>query len=335
MKEVARAAQVSVATVSHVINGTRFVSPALAERVQEAMRGLGYTPDATARSLRVRRTQTIGLVIPDNSNPFFAQLAQVIEEEGFEAGYTTILGNSTEQAERERRYVETLVSKRVDGLIAALSRDDDGSLAAILGPSRIPLVVIDRDVRMPGADVVVYDNAGGARAATRHLLELGHVHIGCIAGPADVRPAAERVEGFRGALREAGLALQEEHVVEGDFHYDGGRSAAARLLDESDGLTAIVAGNDLMAAGAMRLLAERGLRVPEDVSVVGFDDAPLAEMVSPALTTVRQPLQAMAQTAVSLLLERIAGTDGGVQRRVLPTELVVRGSTAPPSGGTR
>ena len=119
MKEVARAAQVSVATVSHVINGTRFVSPALAERVQEAMRGLGYTPDATARSLRVRRTQTIGLVIPDNSNPFFAQLAQVIEEEGFEAGYTTILGNSTEQAERERRYVETLVSKRVDGLIAA------------------------------------------------------------------------------------------------------------------------------------------------------------------------------------------------------------------------
>jgi LacI family transcriptional regulator len=330
MKEVARAAEVSVATVSHVINGTRFVSTELADRVHEAMRTLGYTPDATARSLRVRRTQTIGLVIPDNSNPFFAELAQVIEEEGFEAGYTTILGNSTEQADRERRYVQTLVSKRVDGLIAALSREDDGTLERILEPAGIPVIVIDRDVKLPGADLVLYDNAGGSHAAARHLVELGHNRIAFIAGPADVQPAAERLRGFRDALHEAGLELPGEAVAEADFHYRGGRDATVKLLESPDGITAIAAANDLMAAGALRELAERGIRVPEEMSVVGFDDAPLAEMVSPALTTVRQPLQEMAQTAVSLLLARIAGEDGQVQRHVLPTELVVRESTAPP-----
>jgi LacI family transcriptional regulator len=330
MKEVARAAEVSVATVSHVINGTRFVSPELADRVQEAMGSLGYTPDATARSLRVRRTQTIGLVIPDNSNPFFAELAQVIEEEGFEAGYTTILGNSTEQAERERRYVQTLVSKRVDGLIVALSREDDGTLDRILRPAKIPVVVIDRDVTLRGADIVLYDNAGGSSAAARHLLELGHRRIAFIAGPSDVQPAAERLRGFRNALQQAGVEFPREAVAEADFHYDGGREATAALLESSDGVTALVAANDLMAAGALRALADRGIRVPEEMSVVGFDDAPLAEMVSPALTTVRQPLQEMAQTAVSLLLARIAGEDSPVQRHVLPTELIVRESSAPP-----
>src|SRR3954470_52197 len=200
MKEVARAAEVSVATVSHVINGTRFVSPELAGRVHKAMGALGYTPDATARSLRVRRTQTIGLVIPDNSNPFFAELSRVIEDEGFAAGYTTIFGNSNEQADRERRYVEALVSKRVDGLILAPSQAGDGELRRLLENAAIPVVVIDRDVDLPGADVVLYDNAGGSYGATKHLLELGHRRLGCVAGPATIGPAAERVHGFKRAL---------------------------------------------------------------------------------------------------------------------------------------
>ena len=324
MKEVARAAEVSVATVSHVINRTRFVSPALAERVRLAMQDLGYTPDATARSLRIRRTQTIGLLVPDNSNPFFAELSQVIEEAGFEAGYTTILGNSAEQADRERRYVEALVAKRVDGLIIAPSRDDDGTLEAILAPSKVPVVVIDRDVHLPGADVVLYDSEAGSHAATRYLLGLGHRRISFVAGPADVEPAAARLRGFLRALAEAGVAPGA--VVDADFHYRGGLAAADRLLASGERPTAIFAANDLMAAGVLRALAARGLRVPDDISVVGFDDAPLAEMVSPALTTVRQPLQEMAQTAVSMLLQRIGGESGGPRRRVLTTELVVRES---------
>jgi LacI family transcriptional regulator len=326
MKEVARAAEVSVATVSHVINRTRFVSPELAERVRDAMDELGYTPDATARSLRVRRTQTIGLVVPDNSNPFFAELGQAIEEAGFDAGYTTILGNSAEQPERERRYLQALVAKRVDGLIVAPSRDG-GTLEAILGPAKIPVVVIDRDAHLPGADAVLYDNEGGSVAATRHLLALGHTNIAFVAGPPDVQPAAERLRGFRRALVEAGL--DPCRVVEADFHYAGGRDAAARLLATDAAPTAIFAANDLMAAGVLQELAARGIEVPDDISVVGFDDAPLAEMVSPTVTTVRQPLQQMAKTALALLLARIGGDGGRPSRHVLPTELIVRESSGP------
>jgi LacI family transcriptional regulator len=332
MNDVARAANVSIATVSHVINGTRFVSAERVERVHAAMRELGYTPDATARSLRVGRTDTIGLVVPDNSNPFFASLARWIEEAGFEAGYTTILANSNERPDREHRYVSTLVSKRVDGLILSPSRGDHSTLRRLLDNARIPVVVVDRDAALPNADVVLYDNEGGSHEATRYLIELGHSSIGCVAGPADASSATDRVTGFRRAIAEAGLA--EQPVVEADFHFSGGRAATAGLLESGAHFTALVAGNDLMAAGAIRELVSRGISVPGDVSVIGFDDAPLAEMISPALTTMRQPLQDMAHAAVSLLLSRVTGGDGGSPvRKVLPTSLVVRDSTAPPPEG--
>jgi LacI family transcriptional regulator len=329
MNDVARLASVSIATVSHVINGTRFVSAERVERVHAAMQELGYTPDATARSLRVGRTHTIGLVIPDTSNPFFAALARWIEEAGFESGYTTILANSDERPDREHRYVSTLVSKRVDGLILAPSRGDHGTLRKLLDNARMHVVVVDRDAALPNADVVLYDNAGGSYAATRHLIDLGHTCIGCIAGPADATSAAERVKGFRNAIADAGLELPQDAVVEGDFHFPGGREATTRLLATQEPFTALFAANDLMAAGAIRALAERGISVPGEVSVIGFDDAPLAEMISPALTTMRQPLQDMAQAAMSLLLARITESNGGSPtRRVLPTSLVVRESTA-------
>jgi len=327
MNDVARQANVSIATVSHVINGTRFVSAERVERVHVAMRELGYTPDATARSLRVGRTDTIGLVVPDNSNPFFAALARWIEEAGFESGYTTILANSNERPDREHRYVSTLVSKRVDGLILSPSRGDHSTLTRLLLSANIPVVVVDRDAALPNADVVLYDNEGGSEEATRYLLELGHTRIGCVAGPADASSATERVRGFRNAIAEAGLPAQP--VVEADFHFSGGREATARLLERGADFTALFAANDLMAAGAVRELHSRGISVPGDVSVIGFDDAPLAEMISPALTTMRQPLQEMAQAAVSLLLSRLTDADSGQPtRRVLPTTLVIRESTA-------
>jgi LacI family transcriptional regulator len=331
MNDVARVADVSIATVSHVINGTRFVSAERAERVHAAMHQLGYTPDATARSLRVGRTDTLGLVIPDNSNPFFAALARWIEEAGFDAGYTTILANSNERPDREHRYVSTLVSKRVDGLILAPSRGDHGTLARLLQNAGIPVVVVDRDAALPGADAVLYDNEGGSYDATNHLIELGHVSIGCVAGPADATSATERAHGFRRAMADAGLPAGDDSIVEGDFHFEGGREATTRLLATGEKFTALFAANDLMAAGAIRELADRGISVPRDFSVVGFDDAPLAEMISPALTTVRQPLQAMATTAVAQLLSRISVSDGlPPTRQVLPTTLVVRETTGPP-----
>lgn len=331
MNDVARVAEVSIATVSHVINGTRFVSPERVERVQAAMRELDYTPDANARSLRVGRTETIGLVVPDNTNPFFAELARWIEDAGFEAGYTTILGNSNERPDRERRYIATLLSKRVDGLIITpTARSDDAALTASLHKAPIPIVLMDREMDLPMADVVLYDDAAGSGEVARHLLELGHTLFACVAEPSGV--PAERVEGFRQALREAGVTLDDDAVVPGDFHFAGGREATARLLSTGTPFTALFAANDLMAAGAIRELSAHDLSVPHDVSVVGFDDAPIAEMVSPPLTTVRQPLRDMAEVAVSLLLARLSGrADAKRARRVLATSLVVRDSTAPPA----
>src|SRR3954447_16532322 len=329
MNDVARVADVSIATVSHVINGTRFVSPERVERVHAAMVELDYTPDATARSLRVGRTDTIGLIVPDNSNPFFGELARWIEDAGFEAGYTTILANSNERSYRERRYISTLLSKRVDGLIITPTAESDDE--AVIGSRRklrIPIVVMDRDIDHPSADVVICDNGGGSGDAARHLLELGHKEIACIAGPPGVPQA--RLEGF---LREAyagGVDVADDAIVSGDFHFAGGREATIALLASSIPFTAVFAANDMMAAGAIRELHAQGLRVPGDVSVVGFDDAPIAEMLSPTLTTVRQPVQEMADAAVSLLLARVSngGEASKPTRRVLPTALVVRESTA-------
>src|SRR3954451_1721378 len=248
MNDVARAANVSIATVSHVINSTRFVSPERVERVHTAMRELDYTPDATARSLRVGRTQTLGLVIPDNSNPFFAELARSIEEAGFDAGYTTILGNSGERHERERQYVATLLSKRVDGLIFAPFRAVEASLIRLLAKASIPIVVIDRDDVLPAADAVLHDDAGGGRLAAEHLLELGHTRIACVAGPPHQGPGPGRVEGFVGALAEAGVTIGDEAVGRADYHFEGGRQATRELLERDGSFTAVFAANDLMAA---------------------------------------------------------------------------------------
>jgi LacI family transcriptional regulator len=333
MNDVARVADVSIATVSHVINGTRFVSPERVDRVQAAMRELDYTPDATARSLRMGRTHTIGLVIPDNTNPFFAELARWIEEAGFHAGYTTILGNSGERPDRERQYVSTLLSKRVDGLIIAPWRKPGAATARVLRKAPIPIVVIDRTDVLRTADAVLYDDVGGGRQAGEHLLALGHARIAAIAGPPDPGHAPGRLDGFLSALADAGVAIADDAIVSSDYHFEGGRAATAELLTRGVRFTALFAANDLMAAGAIRELTGHGLTVPRDVSVVGFDDAPLAEMTSPALTTVRQPVEEMGDTAMSLLLARVTGAAAkGGGRHVLPTALVVRDSTAPREG---
>ena len=325
---MARLAGVSVATVSHVVNSTRYVSPELSERVRTVMAEIGYRPNGTARSLRLQRTQTIGLVVPD-INPFFAELARIIEDEGFAAGYTTVLGNADGRPERERRYVETLLSKQVDGLILGSTLADATTLVSLVGRSGTPLVLIDRDLPAVGADIVLADHAGGAYALTRHLLELGHRRIACITGPERLPSSEGRAEGYHRALEEFGIESRPEWLAPGAFEFGGGRRAMARLLEADPGLTAVFATNDLMAVGAMRELAERGLRVPQDVSVGGFDDAMPATLISPELTTVRQPLQEMGREAVEMLRARMDGDSGEARRIVLAAELVPRKSAGP------
>lgn len=326
ISQVAERAGVSVTTVSHVINETRFVSGAVRERVQQAMDELGYRPNALARSLRRGETHTLGLILPDSSNPFFAEVAQNIEVAAFEQGYNVILCNAQGAPSKERLYLDVLQKRQVDGLILLSTGEDGESLSQALHRD-IPIVMLDRDLPAADADVVLVDNRLGAVVATNHLLELGHRRIGCISGPSHINPSARRVSGYLDSLAGAGIAFDETLVVRGDFHPESGRAGAHALLSRPDRPSAIFACNDLMAIGAVRAACELGLNVPEDVSFVGFDDIQLASYITPPLTTVVQPKAGMARTAVQLLFERMADRSLPARRHVLSPTLVTRASS--------
>lgn len=329
MKDVAQAAGVSVTTVSHVINETRYVSAELRERVLKAMEELNYHPNTLARSLRQGISHTIGLIVPDNSNPFFADVARVVESRGFEAGYSTILCNSDGQLEKELTYVNVLLAKQVDGVIF-IGASSQSEHIALLTEERVPIVIADR--QMPGAeaDVVLVDNYRGGYLATEYLISLGHCRIGCITGPSDTAPSADRVRGYRSALTAAGLPIDEDLIIRGDFRYASGASGARELLDLKEPPTAIFACNDVMAMAAMAAIREKGLAIPDDISIIGFDDIPQASFTSPPLTTVAQPIQDIGRIAADLLIERISGsTSRPSQMIILDVKLVVRGSCAP------
>lgn len=326
ISQVAKRAGVSSTTVSHVINETRFVSSAVRERVQQAMDELGYQPNALARSLRRGETHTLGLILPDSSNPFFAEVTQNVEVAAFDQGYNVILCNAEGSPAKERLYLDVLQKRQVDGLILLSTGEDGESLSQSLRRD-IPIVLVDRDLPTADADVVLADNRSGAFLATSHLLQLGHRRIGCISGPSHITPSARRVSGYIDALADSGIAFSDTLVVRGDFHPESGRVGAHVLLGRPDRPTAIFACNDLMAIGVVRAASERGINVPTDLSVVGFDDIQLASYITPSLTTVVQPKAEMARTAVQLLVERMTDRSLSARRRVLSPMLVVRESS--------
>jgi len=329
MRDVARLARVSITTVSHVINGTRFVSPDLRARVLEAMGLLRYRPNMLARSLRLKQSRIIGLLVPDNMNPFFAQLSRVVEDSGFAAGYSVILCNSDGKLEKEQAYIELLAAKQVDGIILIATGGDD-QIIELLCQTGVPFIMADRRPGTAKVDMVLVDNFGGGYRATRHLLGLGHRRVACIAGPHEAAPSADRVGGYRAALQEVGIEPDEALVVRGDFLRHGGAEAMCQLLELAEPPTAVFACNDLMAIGALSTLSERGLRVPADVSLVGFDDIPDARLTSPPLTTVAQPIEEIGRRATEMLLERVTSKEPIPHRRLLlDVALVERGTCAP------
>ena len=334
MRDVAKQASVSVATVSHVINGTRFVDPQTVDRVRAAIDGLGYRPNILARGLRRNETSTIGMVVPDNFNPFFAEVVRGIEDVGFESGYNVILCNSDGSEAKEIAYVETLLSKQVDGLVFIASGRSTEALE-IISRANLPCVVVDREVGDLTMDQVLINNTQGGYLAAQYLAQLGHRRIGYIAGPRLFSLSARRLTGFQQALAEAGIGFSEDDVVQGDFDYEGGELGMRELLRRNHDLTAVFASNDRMAIGALNALLRAGLRVPEDVSLIGYDDIPQATVMFPALTTIAQPKSEMGRTSVGLLLERIRhrGEVIDPRRVVLPVELVVRESCGPPREG--
>ncbi|MCS6834393.1 MAG: LacI family transcriptional regulator [Anaerolineae bacterium] len=329
IRDVADLAQVSVTTVSHVINNTRYVEPNTRERVQMAIKSLNYRPNSLARSLRRRGTATIGLLVPDNSNPFFAEVARVIEDLGFERGYSVILCNSDSSEEREARYVDVLLSKQVDGLLVISAGSHPNFISSILS-SHVPLVVVDRETPELQADQVLLDNEVGGALAAHYLLDLGHQRIGIIIGPNEAAPSALRFRGFCRALQERGVAWDDSRCVMGDFHYSGGEQGARKLLDAHPDLTAIFATNDLMAMGAVNQARRRGRRVPEDLSIIGFDNISQSAAFYPPLSTVAQPIEALGRHSLNLLLARIGGDDRPPQRIVLQPSLVIRESCTTP-----
>lgn len=326
IREVAEHAQVSVTTVSHVINNTRFVSEAVRERVQHAMRELGYRPNSLARSLRRGETRTLGLVLPDSANPYFAEMARAVENAAFAQGYSVIISNTDDDPAKEMHYVAVLTAKQVDGIIFIATGETGNSLTQ-LSRSGPPVVLVDRNLHEVQLDSVLADNQHGGYLAGKYLIESGCRRLACIAGPSSVTPSAQRVTGFRQALEEAGLDCRQEWILRGDFHPSSGYDAALQLLTGRDLPDGIFACNDLMAIGALRAIVERGYKIPQDVSLVGYDDIELASFASPPLTTIVQPKAEMAAGALRLLLERINNSDHPTQSLVLPTRLVQRQST--------
>jgi LacI family transcriptional regulator len=331
--DVASEAGVHASTVSRVLNGhvESTIRPATRERVLAAADRLGYRPSALARSLRLQRTLTLGMLVPDITNPFFSSIIKGAEDSALERGYNLILCNSEDDPEREATYLRVLRERQVDGLLIASSQMADATIAE-LREQAFPFVLLNRAAQSDEDLAVVVDNHAAAVAVVAHLAALGHRRIGHIAGPQTTTTGVERLEGFRAGVRAHGLADAPGLVVEADaFSQEAGHRALGTMLAGAARPTAVFGANDLIAIGMLQRLREIGARVPGDVSIVGFNDIPLAGLLEPALTTVRVPQLQMGAAGAHLLIDRIEGRPIGDVRLTLPTELVVRASSAAPA----
>lgn len=327
MKQVAERAGVSTSTVSHVINNTRKVSADVRERVLSIIAETRYIPSAVARSLKNDRTSTIGMMVPNSSNPYFAELIQGIEDAAFKLSYNIILCNAYDDPRKQAAYLRVLLEKRIDGLILVASGADE-ALADLLSTASVPMVLVDREVPGVEADFIESNHEEGGYLATRYLVELGHRRIACVSGPEHLQPSRDRVAGYRQALQEAHIAFDPALLVYSDFTSEGGFNAFGDLLKLPTPPSAIFASNDLMAIGGICAAAEAKVNVPQELSVIGYDDIALASYSTPRLTTMSQPKYAMGEMITRLLLARIAGGHLPLRRELLQTTLVERQSTA-------
>jgi LacI family transcriptional regulator len=330
IRDVAEFAKVSKATVSRYLNGSLALPPDTAERVDAAVVALNYRQNSLARRLSLGSSETIGLAMPDVANPFFAEIADEVELAASEHGYGLSLCITRNQLERESLYVGWLDTQHLDGLILVSNRPDDGSLRTLIG-KRTNIVVIDEDV--PGADVpkVLVDNVQGGYLATQHLLAAGHRRIAHVSGPRGLFTVQERCEGYRRALTQAGIGFDETLVRFGSYERSFGATALAELLSLRAPPTAIFAASDYLAVGLLEALRDRDMTVPNDMSLIGFDDMEFASLLMPPISTMRQSARDLGRTGVDMLLARLAGEadSAPVTIRRLPVTLIERASVAP------
>ncbi len=325
IRDIAKLAGVSTATVSHVINSTRFVSDEVKQKVQEVIESNGYTPNAHARNLATQRNHTFGLILSDLSNPFFPELVKSIQECANQKGYEITLANTNYDAERTLASVQRMLEQRVSG-VAVMTSEMDAALAERLAAREIGVVFLDVGKVGPYVSNIAVNYEKGIRAGVEHLLELGHRRIAYISGPQRLKSAQRRLLAFTKTMRKH---ESEPFIFEGDFKATGGQQAVAAMLQQKQRPTAIVAANDLMAMGAMRELRKAGLRVPEDVSVVGFDDILFAELADPPLTTVALPREEIGRAAVEALLHTVTNDSKAGREYKITPKLIVRESTGP------
>jgi LacI family transcriptional regulator len=335
MRDVARLAEVSVATVSAVANGTAVVSPKRAERVRKAMEALDFHPDQIARSLKTGRTQVLGMIVPDVTNPFYPEVIVGAEEIARASNYSVMLCNANEDPKQEQQQLNTLFSHRVDGVLIACS-DPAISLDRLMR-RRFPIVCFDRIPPGFQGDTVATDNFQGAYEATRHLISLGHERIAILAGRSNLSTHSSRLEGFRRAMADAHLPVHDEFCWPGGMQIDAGYDVGRQLFALRRRPTAVFCTNNKLLLGLVRAMVESAIRCPEDISIVGFDDFTWTENFHPRLTTVAQPARELGRKAMQLLIERVENTVEEFPPRqvVLQQELKVRDSSTHPAASPR
>lgn len=334
IKDVAKRAGVAISTVSAVINRSAPVSEDTIAKVEAAVAAIGYTPHGAAQSLRSGRSRLIGLVVPNIANPHFAAVAREVENVCLSAGYTTVVYSTGQDAERESQVLKMMRVQRVAGLIVIPTRSDAAHGAALVNQIHVPTVLLDMYVEGLPYDVIKTDNIEAGRLATEHLLQLGHRRIAIIVGIPGLATSDDRYEGYLKALGDHGLKTDKTLVLRGEFDRDAAHGAAIELLQRKDPPTAIVTISNMMTVGLLFAIRELGLRIPDDISVVGIDDLEFAELLDPKPTAVTTPILAMARRSIQKLLAQLHGEQTAVGNwEVYQPGLVVRQSTAPPPSG--
>lgn len=326
MKDIARLAGVSTSTVSHVINQSRYVSDEISERVKKAADDLNYVPSALARSLKVNRTKTIGMLVTNSTNPFFGEVVKGVERSCYQKGYNLILCNTEGDALRMKESIQTLLQKRVDGLILMCSAIDAEPIDVFGKYPDIPVVVTDWGPVLFSHDKIYDNSLIGGELATQHLIDNHHIHIGCITGPMINHQAQMRYEGYKRALERANIPLIAEWTVEGDFECESGYQAFKTLVQRGPLPSALFVCNDMMAMGCINAAKEVGLNIPEDISMIGYDDIYIAKYMTPSLTTIHQPKFRLGQSGVEAVIDRLSNDSTEIKIVRLEPTLVVRDS---------
>lgn len=333
VRDVAQKAGVHPATVSRVLDpaSRHRISDATAKRVEKAVKDLGYETNSAARAMKLRKSFTVGVMIPDVANPLFPPMVRAIEDYLDPLGYTALVTNTDADPERERHKLKALSSRQVEGLILAPSHAGTAMVKELISDG-LPVVLVNRSLDDVPSYAVTPDDRRGAASAVDHLVSLGHRAIAHLAGPQDLSPGQDRLRGFRESMRDHGLESPPSLIATVDTFTGGiGVTPMQGLLERGTPFTAIFAANDLLALDCIHALKAAGLRCPEDVSVIGFNDMPFADQFNPPLTTIRYSYYDMGRNAAEMLMGQINGTGAGPKTQVLSTELVVRGSTAAPT----